>query len=177
MGDPTKADAAIKTIVEAEIGAPLSEVRERLNSQNEADQAAAAAEEARSFMAETPDYTPTVFNNETLVKYMQSTGLAPTRKNFGIAFERLRDAGMFQANPNVLPREEIPATRPRPVTTQSTGIRSTDSSGVPDRQRQTKYTREQIERMPSAEYERRYRDERGFRDSVDKLYNQQSAQA
>jgi len=178
MSDPTKAPEAIKTVVEAEFGAPIETVRERLNTAAETDQAAQAAQETRQFMEETPDFFPSQHNNQLLVSHMQMSGMAPTKKNFGIAYERLRDAGLLQAKPDVEPppREAIPSpgtTRPRPIVTHSTGIRSSDSSATPEmRQRQPKYTRDAIEKMPAKEYQDRYKNEPGFRAAVDKLYEQ-----
>src|SRR5215813_2605259 len=56
IGDPTRSPEAIKTVVEAELGGSLKDIREQLNSSMETEDAQLAATETRAFLEETPEF-------------------------------------------------------------------------------------------------------------------------
>lgn len=167
-------------------------MRERNAADEEERQARQARAEAEAFVEETEDYEVCQHNSDTIARYMQVNGWAATKKNFAIAWERLKAAGLVvvkkpTATPNNeggLPSQTEEGSQPdngglpaqTPVTTRqrgeisSTGIRAGDSSGEPGTRKATpKYTAAQIQAMPREEYRHKYYNEPGFKELVDKL--------
>jgi hypothetical protein len=171
LKDPTKVQAAMRRAMTWEMGASPEDVRANLSRQraNEMRQQIFAAGEA--FMDAHPEYKRCQENEEAIFKYLDNNKLAYTRKNFEIAFEAMKSGLILLA-----PKQETaaPATQedgPRieqpPVVTRprmaSTGLTPRSSSTVPPSSsapvRPKGFpTAEEIDAMPTAEYERRLRD-------------------
>jgi hypothetical protein len=178
--DPAKADGAITRVVESVIG-PVESIREAVNKLDDDDEAREGEAAAQSFSAATPDWYPSDHNKGVLVKFMQTKGYAPTSsKNFSIAFDELREAGLLQSRPADPPpngQEDEPpperiASQPvsRPRGTLVTGVRASDTSGTGPRAPRPKYTREDIEKMGTATYKQKLQSEPGFEALVEQLY-------
>jgi hypothetical protein len=186
MNDPNRAPEAIKTVIEAEVGVPLAKLSEKIQEDAEAEQDAYVRNEAKAFAESTPDYIMCSHNGTTIARYMQNEGMSPTRKNFALAFEKLKAVGLMvmekpeqkeepkpgtEGKPDGLSEPPTPGTRPRMVA--STGIRTEDFGTEANANRKAqKYTRQQIEAMSIAEYKDKYENEPGFRQFVDTLMNQ-----
>lgn len=180
LADPNKTDAAVTRIVESRLG-PIEGIREVINKSAEAEDARLSAQAAGAFAAETPDWWPSPHNKATLWNHMESNGMAKTRRNFGIAFDQLKSAGLVQMKPDddnsssepdggsARIATERPTTR-QPRASFSTSIRSQDSSGEGGpRKTRPKFTRQDIEQMPAAEYKRRLETDPSFADAVNAL--------
>jgi hypothetical protein len=176
--DPAKADAAVTRIVESVIG-PADAIREAVNKMDDDNEAQEAEGAAAAFATATPEWYPSAHNKAVLVKFMQTNGYAPTSsKNFSIAFDELKEAGLLQSRPaddgqedEQQPPERIapqPVTRPRG--TLVTGVRASDTSNTGPRAPRPKYTREDIEKMGRATYRQKLESEPGFEALVEQLY-------
>lgn len=172
MQNPDTAPEAIRTVVEAELGAPLADVRKRLQKDDEQEQADLAKAESLAFVAANEDYEVCNHNGQLLRKYMEMHHLSPlSRKNFQIAWDALKDAGLAKLKTDEtdddagdagqpesgaqggLPGPVTPTTRKRGVIS-STGLRSGDSTGDAGtgRRAQAKWTAAELERMSEEEY-------------------------
>lgn len=169
---------AVATVVEAELGAPLSEVRERLQHADNREMEEIWARETTAFVKATPEWYPTEANKLALYNYMQEKGMEWTVKNFKLAFDRLMESGLLTRKPAepVLPEPGeleriVPQPTSRPRGAFATGIRSSDVSGsaIPPKAPQ-RYTRQQLENMPRAEYRAKMETETGFVEAVERAY-------
>lgn len=188
--DPAKLPEAIKTVIEAETGVPLATIREEHATKARNNEAEEAKRVAKEWAAETPEYYVCNYNAQTMANYMVRMGYAWTKKNFGIAFEQLKEAGLVAMKPAPSATEDpenppqpandeqpnnggLPApaikTRPREVV-HSTGIRNGDSNAQPALRTITKkLTIQEIEAMPKAEYRNKLNDP-AFEKAVEEAY-------
>jgi hypothetical protein len=174
---------AVSTVVEAALGAPLAEVRNRFNEQDEREAYDSAFAQSKAFAESTPEWDPTEENKLALTNYMEAEGMAFTTKNFRIAFERMMEGGLLTRKPDGVEAPEsstteriVPQQTTRPRGTFATGIRSTDISGTRmPATTKPRYTRQEIENMPKKTYADKMMNEAGFADTVDRLF--QSAKA
>jgi hypothetical protein len=118
--DPTTATEAAQALVESQIGAPLSSIGERFNRLEKDNVALKAQLEAEAFARETPDYYMCDENAQTLIAWIIRYQLAPTKANFKLAFNTLKDQDSFILGPapvqKVEPIVETPVVQePEPV--------------------------------------------------------------
>lgn len=91
LNDPATAPDALRTLIEAQFGAPVSAVREALQ-QVEIDKRVKSIQLAiAEFKEQTPDYVESAANRENIEKYMEKHKLRYTVKNLKIAFNALKD--------------------------------------------------------------------------------------
>lgn len=138
MNDPAKASQAVRQLIEAEFGAPIEDVRKVITKNAEDARNMRAKAEAEDFVASTPEYYPCPENTASLIKYLEKNGYACTKKNLEIAFDDLHSAGLLREKPEAQPVVTAPNSQPeeridsevtvRPRRTQSTGLRSSDTS-------------------------------------------------
>ena len=175
LQDPARADQAVTRIMEATVG-PIEAIKSTLQRDDEAERARDAARETEAFVEDTPDWWPSAHNKSVLWNYMQTNGLEFTRKNFGIAFEQLKAAGLVNFKPaNETEPEETsgeriatqPVTRPRGGF--STAVRAQDASGAGPRTVRPKYTSQDITTMPLDVYKQKLESEPGFAAFVNSL--------
>lgn len=183
--DASRAPEAIRTVIEADLGAPLKLVADRINKDEQERLAREAAETSREWAAENPTFFQCQHNAITMKEFMVLKSMAVTKKNLSMAFEYLSEHGLLiaqpanaeeepeeaQPAPGGLPANNQPAATTRPRGSASTGLRAGDSSAAaPSKAAAPKYTKQQIEAMPEVEYRERYQNEAGFAALVDKLY-------
>jgi hypothetical protein len=190
LRDPTKAPAAVRKVVEAELGAPLETVRKRINEGDQDTAVRQGQQVAAEWMADHPDHFPSPHNSRVIINYLRNNNWAVTKKNLDLAFTDLTEAGLIQelapAPGEEEGREEQPAvqpgadsrgtvTRPRAA---STGLRNRNTNGAPGPAptTQLKLTVAEIERMSEAEYREKYKDPK-FRDAVDRAYAESAQRA
>lgn len=184
LGDAAKAGDAIKRVVEAELGAPLEDIREDMQERQNKEFAAQARKAAADFIAETPDYKLCQHNEDVMIKYgelhnLPANDIASYRK----IWIALKEAALVivkadtdedevetsqpgaQANGGL---PNAPVTRSR-LASSSTSLRRGDSDDAPGRLEKPKYTRAEIEAMPSALYNEKFKSEPGFAKFVDGL--------
>lgn len=194
--DPAKFREASKRLVEAELGAPASTIRESITSQEQRLAQMEAQREAEAFVNNTPDYYICKENFETIGNWMINNGLEPVRENFKYAYEKLNAVGLLLTAPIVrevvseptrvaeptqvesLPVQEEASriTVEEPVATKRTAVKipsgltrdAASDVGIPV-QRQ-KITVEEIEKMPSEVYKRRLLTDPSFAKAVNELY-------
>lgn len=165
LNNPSTVDKAVTRVMESVIG-PVAEIRQD-RADNAADrQTEAAVQAANAFARRTPDWYPSDFNKQSLVRFLQARGLDPTKtENYTLAFEELSAAQLLQPVPAELPPEHdeteaegrnAPTPTQRPAQTRfSTSIRASDISGTAPRPTvRLKYTREQIANMSAGTYKR-----------------------
>jgi hypothetical protein len=99
MLDPTTVAQATQTLMEATIGAPLSEIGERLNSAEQKAINLTARLEANAFVQETPGYYKCDENFQNICAYMSRYDLAPIKSNFEYAYNKLLQQGAIILGP------------------------------------------------------------------------------
>lgn len=170
MQDPAKMVDAQRKLIEAELGAPITEVRESLASSRELKSIEQGKIESQKFLDAHSEYYACPENQGAIQKFMEGEDgkpLAWTKKNLEIAYEAVRDK--LVAKPVVTATTEVipPATRPRAATTALFSQHS--SASAPAGQSQDDAFRREVAAMPSAEYRRRIMSDGQFRDRVNKL--------
>lgn len=167
LKDPTKAPAALRRATEWQLGASFDEVRGTLQSINTDRARREVFEAGEAFMEAHPEYKRCAENEEAIFAYLDKHKLAYTRKNFEIAFGELK-SGLILVSPGqpVKTGNEAETRIAAPVVTRprlaSTGLSPRNSSAVPPKDgtpaQKGKLTVEEIDNMPTAEYERKLRD-------------------
>jgi hypothetical protein len=164
LNNPATVDRAVTRVIESVVG-PVSELRQERADASVERQTRAAVTAAEAFANRTPDWYPSDFNKNALVRFLQTRGLDPTKtENYTLAFEELSAAQLLQpipAEPNLNDETEAegrnaPTPTQRPTQTRfSTSIRQSDISGTaPKPTVRLKYTREQIANMSASTYKR-----------------------
>jgi len=171
LREPTRAVAALRRATEWQLGASLDEVRATLQGIQAEKMKREVFAAGEAFMNAHPEYVRCAENEQAMFSFLESRGLAMTRKNFEIAFEELRPGLVLaapkpvavQGNGQPEPRIEAPVvTRPRQA---STGLSSRMSSAVPPQgnvARKGTLTVAEIDAMPTAEFERRLSSDPAF---------------
>jgi hypothetical protein len=182
LANPATAVEATRELIEAELGAPLPEVRKRLDTSDAGLREQRAQREGYLFATSTPEWYATEENKKKLIAHMVEEKMAMTQKNFGIAFEDLSAAGLLEMRAS---EEETDATRqperrqaaadsapandrvrvtPRSATSSSIASRG---SGAPRGGTPAKMpTADEIDRMPLKEFDERMKDP-AFKKHVD----------
>jgi hypothetical protein len=88
---PESVVEAIRTVIEAEFGAPLDVVRENLRDVEEKKQREFLLAEATAFQESHPDYYPCPANERDMYAYMQRKDYAFDRDGLALAFDALRN--------------------------------------------------------------------------------------
>jgi hypothetical protein len=184
LSDPEKAPEAIRRAVEAELGAPLETVREKLQSDQDRDLQDQIAAAISQFRSEAKDFLPSQHNEDLIIKYGELHNYPPNDvASYHQIWDALKQAGLAQVKVpenNVDPNNPQPGndangglpprsgTRPR-LASSSTSLRRGDSDDAPSGPAKSKYTREMIDAMPEDEFDRKLESEPGFRKLVDSL--------
>lgn len=176
LQDPSKADTAVKRLVESVVG-PLDEIARRENERIEREEADRAVAETHKFVTENPDWYPTAKNKTAVFNYIENNNLAITAKNMGIAWDELKASGQADLKPAAGTEEgeeddlqAQPVRERRRLASYATGVRESDiSQPAPEPGRRKKYTWADLDKMGAAEYERRLKSEPGFMAAVDAL--------
>lgn len=165
LANPATVEKGITRVIETLI-APVDELRQDREEDRAERQTRVAVEAAKRFADHTPEWYPSDYNKEKLVRYMQTQGLDPaTEASYTQAFEELTAAELLQPKPSEAPtpteettteeRNVPPPTQPPTPTRFSTSIRQSDISGSPPRpSTRLKYSREQLAGMSAANYKR-----------------------
>jgi excisionase family DNA binding protein len=66
------------------------------------------AREANAFMAEHPDYFPTVGNEQGILNFLDDNNMPVTAPNIAIAYEQLKAAGALEFRPTPAATKEAP---------------------------------------------------------------------
>lgn len=187
LQSPETAAEAVRTIVEAELGAPISQVREQLSAEVSRERAIQIRKAAADFAAATPDFFVCKQNKETIIAYMQTHDLDfGVTANYSEAYRWLNDNRLLIVKPAPTPTVVPPApptpaastparlaTEPAPVTVRprgvvsATGPRAGDSSGLPARKTPPRYAPDDIRKMDQATLQFKLHNEPGFRELID----------
>jgi hypothetical protein len=170
LGNPATVDQGVLRVVESVVG-PVSELRQDREAERMERFERAAISTAEAFADDTPDWYPSDYNKNVLVRYMQTQGLNPTNPaHYTQAFEALTAAQLLQPKPAEPPEPESINNEPPPApernapaptrqaspapTRYSTSIRHSDISGTRPGGTtvRLKYSREQIARMGASKY-------------------------
>lgn len=177
LQNPAKAPEAITKVVESIVGPATEFQRDRSEDRLEREKAA-AVQAAKTFAESTPGWFPSEHNKRTLTEYMKRLGLSHSQTaHYTKAFNELTAAKLLQLPPDTedgeiegetqtpspAPKAErtapAPATPPQTPARYSTGVRSSDISGVQSRPvNRLKYTREQIANMSTKMYREKMSD-------------------
>lgn len=149
LQDPAKAPGAIKKVIEAELGAPIEELRESVSERRQRRLMEEAIQEGNQFKAENPDYFDCPANNQLMQDWLAERNLGCTKRNFQAAYEDLRELLKPKEVPKTDPEPRIETPAPR--RTVQTGIRPSQGTASPGADR-PKWTRAQINAMSPEEY-------------------------
>jgi hypothetical protein len=105
-----------------------------------------------TFLKETPGYYSCPSNIQAILKWAEQNDLTPTLENLRLAYRTLSANGLL-----------LDATGRPTSSADTTGISYMDRSG------KTFYGKQAIEAMPSEVYKRRFNNEDGFREKVEKV--------
>ena len=181
MTDPTQAPEAIRTVMEAEFGAPVEEVREALRGTagREAQEQTVAA--GKEFMRRRPHYgqyrndrTAKRIADQILLQRIKAMPpvdpeLAFTAEEYCEAFDALLDEGLLVANTSASRESTTDTIRPR-GTPASSGLRNGQARGTaPPARPKAGYTREEIDKMPLYELRSKINSDPAFRAALDKM--------
>ena len=202
LQDPTTAFEAVNTIIEANVGSPLSSIGPKINALESDNLALRAKLEANAFVNDNPDYYKCQENFESITSWMIRYDLAPIKANYQKAYETLKLQGVLILGPSqtVVP---VPVVEPviepivEPIQEQqvvyprvATGLNNENSSSVgapiipgsdityevilPGNRKQILTGLQAIRAMPSEEYKRRLLHDKEFGKKVDKLETEAS---
>lgn len=184
LNDPATVGEAMRRLLEAELGAPVSVVRERLTRSQEIEAQQKAEAEARKFVASHPEYNPVPENQDVIQAAMTEKGLAWTKRNLEIIYDEVKDRlvpkpiAVSGSTPEVTPStpttepEAItsspePVTRPRGAT--STGLMSRHAT-VPATTKQSDQSfAEEVAKMSTQEMKRRMAGDPAFVNKLNSL--------
>lgn len=188
LQNPATAASALREALEAGLGATLDQVRKTLRLAEITPRQMRGREAAEQFLLNHPEFVPNPANQKEIFDYMQHPDrrMALTVQNFEIAFDACRAAGLLQLRAPKVPGTNgakqpderraadsaLAANGNATPRFASTSI-VTRGSGTPRAPIGPKMpTAEEIERMPPAEYRRRYNDPatgKAFRDHVERI--------
>jgi hypothetical protein len=182
LNNPATVDKAVTRVIESVVG-PVSELRKNNEAENQDREVRAAVDAAATFARATPEWYPSDYNKNKLVRYLQTQGLDHTNPaHYTQAFEELSAAELLQPRPTEAPPstdETVPEGRNAPTPTQptptrfSTSVRQSDISGTAPRPViRLKFTREQIANMSAATYKRLMQNDPELARCVDYYANQ-----
>jgi hypothetical protein len=186
--DPEKVVETVTEIITAQQGVAPAAAGKRFANMDQKERDEFYAAEATAFAKAHPDYYPVPQNRDALFDELKANGWELTRNNLAIAYQTLMDREEMipwpietgeqnppptngaEAHPNGQANTgPTPAPSPRPRSV-ATGIRNGDASAsAPTPPKKQKYTREDIERMPRAEYNDKIRSDPEFRRQVDAM--------
>lgn len=173
--DPASFDRVIARAVESSLGVPLDTARNILNENQRRTQDEREVNETKKFVAQNPDWYPTAENKGEMMARTEAQKLAITATNLGIVWEQMKAEGKADLKPEErqMEEEEEPPSQAQPATRQraasySTGVRSGEISTQRPAAK-PRYTRAEIENMPSTLYREKLLHEPGFSAIVDKV--------
>jgi hypothetical protein len=178
LNDPSKAPAAVARIVEAHVGIPLKTLGNNATEESQQRIAEKCGEAAAAFVDQNPEYKFCPHNSGLMVNYIAQKNWDPTDINaYQRTYNDLRAMGLLALNTAAAEEDQPEAappatavtsvTRPRVAAVTSSGLRAANGSATPVTRK--KMTRAELERMPANEYNRRLKEEPGFRAAVDAL--------
>ena len=122
FNNPTTRAEAMRTMLEAEIGAPIEVVRRNLQKTDVAERMQFIRAEVKKFTDAHPEYVPSQANSDLLEAWLEKRNKPVTHKNLEIAFADLCEDGLLTLravsdnNPKVA-TEPAPVPTPAPVAT------------------------------------------------------------
>lgn len=129
--NPETFDEAADALLEAKIGAKPSDLSRRIAKLEESSIAASAKIEADAFVADNPEYVKCRENMDAITNWMMRYNLAPVKKNFQAAYNKLREDGVM-----ILKYSEAPAVDPDPVSvvdpTPTPGLQAEPAPSIVD---------------------------------------------
>lgn len=119
IADPATAPEALKDLVEAAIGAPVSRVRQILGKMDLEERVAAMKAAVRAWRLANPQYFGSLHNQERMQNYLTKHNLAVTENNLDIAYKSLSEANLLESDPSAstVTTEETPAVATESVET------------------------------------------------------------
>jgi len=125
LANPATVDQGVLRVIESAVG-PVAELRKDREADRYDRQERAAISAAEAFAEDTPDWYPSEYNKNALVRFMQTQGMNPANPaHYMQAFESLSAAKLLQPKPaegGFDPEEptlEPPAGRERNAPTQT----------------------------------------------------------
>lgn len=118
LKDPEKQSDAVRTLIEAEFGAPLEAVRAQFRENALAKLTDRARASVEIFIKEHPEYVPSENNQNLLIGFIQKKNLRFNKKNLEFAYEELRGADLLTTQAprqETKPAEVIPPAPAAPV--------------------------------------------------------------
>lgn len=114
--DPRTAAEANKILLEAELGAPLEDIRRTLRTSEENSRIQSMRYEIELFKAAHPEYVESESNRDTIIQFVTKKKWALTKKNLELAFEELSNDGLLTVQAAAPPvPEPVPVPEPTPV--------------------------------------------------------------
>ena len=150
---------AVRETIEAEIGAPIEEIRDTLI----ATRSLHVHQEVEAFKAEHPNYYVCPANRQAIEKWVADKGCEVTAANLAVAYEDLTLRGELQPRPqqnqlsptDVEPAEEQQTNIPAPRRSAPSGIIPGQLNGNRQGTRKPSLTKADIAKWSAAELRRR----------------------
>lgn len=115
--DPQTSPEAVRTLMEAEFGAPIENIRQALQYVEVRQRIDMANLETDKFLARHPEYVQCDSNEELIKRWLNKRTLAITAKNLELAYEDLGDMVTKRA-----PKQDVPTPEPVQVPTVATPV-------------------------------------------------------
>lgn len=112
LSDPAQAAEGQRLLLEAQLGAPLTVIRQKLQEVEITKRQENARIQGAKFLKDNPDYVDCDANNDLMMKYLQKRKLAYTAKNLGIAFSDLKNGNYLVIQPPKADKIVTPVAQP-----------------------------------------------------------------
>lgn len=173
LGDPEKFDATIERVIESKFGRRLPEVAARFKRMDQEDYNAWQIAQTKIFTARTPDWYPSADNKVELANRIENGKLEWSADNYTLMWEAMKKEGVAELAPpegyvaeeteeeqqgqrreEPPPRQTEPSGGPRRQRGANfvSGVRSEDVSGSKPATPGVRYTRQQLDAMPTSQY-------------------------
>lgn len=190
LSDPEKFDATIERVFESKLGRRLPEIEARFKRMDQEDYSTWQIAQTKIFTARTPDWYPSADNKVELANRIEKGKLEWSADNYTLTWEAMKKEGIAElAPPEGYVAEETDEEEQRQEQRQEEPPRRTEPSGGPRRQRGAnfvsgvrsedvsgrqpatpgvRYTRQQLDAMPTSQYTQLLKSgDKGFLASVE----------
>lgn len=142
MTTPSK---AFQKLFKDTVGMPIEEFKTKIDRVNAFEAAQAREQAGRDFVAQTPEYFPSVKNGTRISNFLKTYQLEPTPENMTKAFTELNESGLLEAKPTEAP---TPTPTPTPAPRRSGSGLPVRGSAQPSRPTNSGPTEEELYNMP-----------------------------
>lgn len=167
LANPGQNAEALRSVIEAEFGAPIETIRATLKQVVHRDEKEKISAEAKIFLDRYPDFQKSSQNEKLILDYLTSRNMDYTADNLSLAYEDLTASDLLQLKTTSSAPLAPASASVRPRST-STGISS--QGATRPQPKPVGLTANEVYAMSSAEYKRRISSDPVFKAQVEKLF-------